>query len=630
MAKFEGRRLGNYKLCRLIGRGGMGEVYEGEDETLRRKVAVKVLLPALSDDAEFCERFLREAQSAAALQHPNICQIYAADKSDDTLFFVMEFVRGKTLAAVLDEDGRLPEPTALRIAGGVASALAFAHSKNIIHRDIKPENIMIDEDGRVVVMDFGLARRTDTPSRLTQTGTFLGTPEYASPEQCETRNLTPATDVYSLGVVMYEMLTGCVPFEAETPLALFARIVREEPQHIRQLNPNITDRTADLIMRLLAKDPAKRPTAKDVLDEILAILKELPADTAAATVSINVADPTSRTGLSVPTRRIGVRRRVAVALGGVAVAIALVVAVLMSGAVGSSEQKPRKGPAAHKSAPPLVAVAPAQNMTKSAELRWLCGALADMLSADLAQLEYLRVVAPEKLSETAASPAEAARKLGAALLVEARFWLVGNRLRVMAQTHRLKDGVILASAVAEDDKDAVFAVVDSVVVSLHTQLAKKLGFSRVAKLSWLSRYAALNRKHPPLPPQGRSALAAGAAPSLKKNALKKRKALSNEPVKPMRRELQDKAESKKGAGKEMEGLAMPKAEAASRGAFAAQTARPTSASVSPFRLLKLAYSLPKLGGKKRTEALRLLKAHLKRIPPRFRKKIEDLTKRYER
>ena len=125
-------------------------------------------------------------------------------------------------------------------------------------------------------------------------------------------------------------------------------------------------------------------------------------------------------------------------------------------------------------------------------------------------------------------------------------------------------------------------------------------------------------------------MAAGAAPSLKKDALKKRRALPNEPVKPMRRELQDKAESKKGAGKEMEGLAMPKAEAASRGAFAAQAARPTSASVPPFRLLKLAYSLPKLQGKKRTEALRLLKAHLKRIPPRFRKKIEDLIKRYER
>jgi len=632
MGRFEGAKLGEYRLLKLIGRGGMGEVYKGEDETLKREVAVKVLLPSLSVEEDFCERFLREARSAACLRHPNICQIYAAGRHKGTLYFAMEFIRGRTLASVLDEMGRLPEPTALRIAGGVAAALAYAHSKNIIHRDIKPENIMIEETGRVVVMDFGLARRADSPSRLTRTGTFLGTPEYASPEQCETKDITCATDVYSLGVVLYEMLAGRVPFEAETPLALFARIVREEPSPLRELNPNVSARTASLVARTMSKEPTKRPTAAEVFEEINAILAELPPDTRAQTVSINVAEPATATGVAVSTKRVLPRRRLAI--GGAAAAIIAAALLLIFGLSGTPSVSP--SPPAPEKAAPLAAVAPARNMTHEESMDWLCSC------ADLSQLGYLRVVVPTKLKEMGGDVASAAAKLGAEILVESRFWVVGQRLRIAAHARRIKDGVVLASAVAEGYKDEVFAAVDETVAGLHGQLARRLGGAKVARLGWLERYAARTKMDekrvatPPPPARPEAAFTRRAfRPALKKARAEKAPPGAVAPLEhDEKKEFEGAlAKEEKGTGGPKRGLSAGRADLNERGKRSGVARKQGSAKrnhLTTFELLRLAYSLGRMGEAERARAVALLRGSLGRIPERFRKMIEQVLRRYVR
>src|SRR5204863_3181074 len=219
---------GRYEIQRLLGHGGMAEVYLGTDRVLGRQVAVKVLGPQFARDATFVARFRREAQAAAALNHPNVVSVYDTGSDDGTHFIVMEYVRGKTLSDVIREDAPLLPERAAEIAQGVAQALAFAHKGGIIHRDVKPGNIMLTPTGDVKVMDFGIARATSSES-LTQTATVLGTATYFSPEQAQGEPVDARSDVYSLGIVLYEMLTGRPPFNGDSAVTVAYKHVREQP-----------------------------------------------------------------------------------------------------------------------------------------------------------------------------------------------------------------------------------------------------------------------------------------------------------------------------------------------------------------------------------------------------------------
>ncbi len=291
-----GTRLHGYLINRLIGKGGMGEVYEAYEETLDRKVALKVLPERLSEDDSFTARFLREARSAAKLEHPGICPIYAGGEVRGTYFIAMQYVEGETLGEVLEDYGSLPVEQALLVVRRVADALGFAHAKGFVHRDIKPDNIMIDREGRVKVMDFGLARRTTLDTRMTQTGMYVGTPEYSSPEQCETLDLDGRTDIYSLGAVLYEMLAGTVPHKAETPYALFNKICTEPHVAIQELNPRLPDNIAAIVDRMLAKDREERYQSTDeLISDIDAALRTLDIDSTAETAAVPVAGLASYT-----------------------------------------------------------------------------------------------------------------------------------------------------------------------------------------------------------------------------------------------------------------------------------------------------------------------------------------------
>ena len=208
--------LGEYEIMNELGRGGMATVFLAHDISLDRKVAIKVMAPHLLEGEGMAERFKLEARTAAQLSHPHIIPIYAVKETADTLFFVMKFVEGRALDDIIKKSGQLPIETVRDILVKVGSALGYAHRRNVVHRDIKPGNIMIDEEGTPIVTDYGIAKVAET-SGLTMTGTTIGTPSYMSPEQCEAKEVTGASDQYSLGILAFEMLTGKIPFGGRAP-----------------------------------------------------------------------------------------------------------------------------------------------------------------------------------------------------------------------------------------------------------------------------------------------------------------------------------------------------------------------------------------------------------------------------
>ncbi|OYW05817.1 MAG: hypothetical protein B7Z61_04775 [Acidobacteria bacterium 37-71-11] len=251
-------KIGHYTIVSELGRGGMGVVYKAHEESLNRFVAIKVLGEHLCTDPTFVARFVREAQAAAALSHPNIIQIFFIGEDEGRHFFVMEYVSGKSLLAMVREEGRIDNPRAAQFMLQAANGLAVAHDKGFLHRDIKPANLMVDERGLLKIADFGLALPQDAATRLTATGMLMGTPGYLSPEQCRGEAVDRRTDIYSLGVTFFELLSGHTPFHADSPLALLRKILEEEPPDIASLSDAVDPETRRIVHRMIAKDPAQR------------------------------------------------------------------------------------------------------------------------------------------------------------------------------------------------------------------------------------------------------------------------------------------------------------------------------------------------------------------------------------
>ncbi len=279
-----GTSLGPYEVLSLLGRGGMGEVYVAQDPRLRRRVALKVLPAALSVDGGVLERFQREAESLAALSHPNIVTIYSVEHDADTHFLTMELVQGRSLAEVLTE-GALEGETFFEIAAALADAVAAAHAAGIVHRDLKPANLMLTEDGRLKVLDFGLAKlspgglasRDETMARVTAFGGVVGTAPYMSPEQANGRPVDERSDIFSLGTVLYELATGRRPFEGDDLTAVLYAVSNADPIALRELRADLPVGLEGLVARCMVKDPRQRGLSAGQLRDELRALSRAPA-----------------------------------------------------------------------------------------------------------------------------------------------------------------------------------------------------------------------------------------------------------------------------------------------------------------------------------------------------------------
>ena len=269
-----GKVIGNrYEILEKIGEGGMATVYKAKCNILKRYVAVKVLREEFTTDEEFIRRFNTEAQAAASLTHPNIVSIFDVGHEENIYYIVMELVQGKTLKEIINEDGVLPWKWSINIAIQVASALETAHKNNIVHRDIKPHNIIITEDGIAKVTDFGIAKAVSN-STITAFGTTIGSVHYFSPEHARGGYTDAKSDIYSLGVVMYEMLTGRVPFDADTPVSIALKHMQEKPIEPIVLNPAIPQSLNNLIMKAMQKDPNQRySSATEMIEDLDRIIK---------------------------------------------------------------------------------------------------------------------------------------------------------------------------------------------------------------------------------------------------------------------------------------------------------------------------------------------------------------------
>ncbi|WP_242653645.1 Stk1 family PASTA domain-containing Ser/Thr kinase [Thermincola potens] len=269
-----GQFLGNnrYEILSQLGGGGMALVYKARCTLLQRIVTIKVLRPEFTSDPDFVDRFRNEAQAVARLSHPNIVGIYDVGEENGIHYIVMEYIEGRNLKEVIHEKGALPVNEAVNIAKQICDALSHAHENGIIHRDIKPHNILLANNGRVKVTDFGIARAV-TASTITQHGTILGSVHYISPEQAKGQPATAQSDLYSAGVVLYEMLTGKVPFEADTPVSVALKHIQEKPAIPSTVNPQVTPELDKVILRAMEKDPGLRyQTAKSMADDLNTVL----------------------------------------------------------------------------------------------------------------------------------------------------------------------------------------------------------------------------------------------------------------------------------------------------------------------------------------------------------------------
>jgi serine/threonine-protein kinase len=296
---------GRYRILRKLGSGGMANVYLAEDEDLGRRVAIKILNDRYANDEGFTERFRREAKSAAALSHPNIVSIYDRGESEGRPYIAMEVIEGRSLKELILASGSLPIGEAVDYAKQILSALRFAHRHGIIHRDIKPHNILLGHENRLKVTDFGIARYG--PSQMTEVGSIMGTAQYLSPEQARGAPVTASSDLYSAGIVLYEMLTGKTPFTGETPIEIAMKHLNEPPRPPSELRPEISPELDQIVLRALAKDPHERYESAEEfsadLDRVEAGLPVAPETTAAATAVLTGLPATDATQVLAPDAR---------------------------------------------------------------------------------------------------------------------------------------------------------------------------------------------------------------------------------------------------------------------------------------------------------------------------------------
>ena len=459
---------GRYQIIEELGHGGMGRVYKALDIELNEKVALKLLKPEVSADEEAIERFRNELKMARQISHKNICRMFHLAKEQDNYYITMEYIPGEDLKRLVRKVGQMPLGRTVSIARQICEGLVEAHALGIVHRDLKPQNIMVDEGGNVRIMDFGIARSLLSKG-LTGAGVMIGTPEYMSPEQVEGKPVDQRSDIYSLGIMLYEMATGRVPFEGDTPFTIGVKHKSEQPRDPRELNPLLPVEFSALILRCLAKDKESRyQSARELLTELTRIESGLPTT---ERVMVEQRPFTSRQ----ITVTFGLKKVLVPAI--VLVALITVGLVLWRTVLRKGPPPPHPGKAS-------LAVMYFKNNTGDENLDHWRVAISDLMITDLSQSRYVDVLSSDRLfdilnrldqAESKSYTSETLKKVAAQASVShilvGSYAKAGENFRIDIQLQDGHTGQILGSGRVEGKgEDSIFSMVDELTRKVKQEL----------------------------------------------------------------------------------------------------------------------------------------------------------------
>ncbi|MGB7297525.1 MAG: protein kinase, partial [Candidatus Aminicenantales bacterium] len=452
---------GRYQVIEEMGRGGMGKVYKVLDTKINEKVALKLIKPEIASDRQTVERFSNELRLARKIRHQNVCGMFDIGEAEGAHYITMEFISGEDLKSFLHRVGRLPVGKAVSISRQVCEGLAGVHRLGVVHRDLKPSNVMIDKEGNARIMDFGIARSL-TGKSITGAGVMIGTPEYMSPEQVEGKEVDQRSDIYSLGVILYEMVTGRVPFEGDTPFAIGVKHRSEMPRDPTEINSQLPPELSGLILKCLEKDKEKRyRSAADVHSELARMEQGIP--------------PAERV---VPKRKPLTSKEITVTFG-LKKALLPIFGVLLL-AIAAVVIRQVFAPQKNAAAAPIsksIAVLPFEDLSQAKNNEYLCDGISETLINALTNIEGLWVPARTSafsFKGKVQDIREIGQKLGVENVLEGSVQVAGDNLRVTARISNIQDGRQIWSEIYNRKMADMFAIQDDIAKAIVTELKIKL------------------------------------------------------------------------------------------------------------------------------------------------------------